>query len=332
MIRARFSLLTACAWFLVMGCSWESGDSGDFTAWNDSYNWVNFSGVYRAPSGGLIVTDYNGTPGSTETTVTSPQDTLGTSVASQHTYSGTLANRPVSAGSMTVDCVGFHFADNGSGTLVGSVAGTSGTINYTTGVWTLNLGALDFGEGNRIAVTYKYVEGATTGSTDPGNTGPGIYSFVVAQTGNILRFTDSSGARYEGYISGVSTPGGNPTDTSAGNTTTAGTSGSGATGTTANQNGTASGQGSSTAAQGGVSQTPPQGRLFGEAIAQFEVQGTSAAGRQVTITGTLQLDYTTNQQRTSAALANRTMNGTWIEDSGATGDIVGSASQITVAL
>ena len=34
------------------GCEWSSsGDGG--TTWSDEYNWLNFSGTYRAPDGGV---------------------------------------------------------------------------------------------------------------------------------------------------------------------------------------------------------------------------------------------------------------------------------------
>lgn len=305
---------------LVVGCSWEGSNNTDFTAWNDSYNWINFSGTYRSTAGGVLVADFNGTPGSASSTVTSSETTLGTSIGGQHTYAGTLANTPVSPGTMTIDCAGFHFSDDGSGTLAGSIAGTSGSINYSTGNWTLNLGGLDFGDGNRIAVNYRYVEGTSTGSADPGSTGVTIYSMVVAQTGNALVFRDSAGGQYTGYISGVSTAGGNPQEqTTAGGNTTASTGTENVT--PQGQNSTASGSSTTIDGQGSSTQTErPQGRVYGDAICQFEVQGTSSAGVGVTITGTLNLTYTSDTTTT------RTMNATWIEDSGATGDISATAS------
>lgn len=58
-------------------------------------------------------------------------------------YSGTLSDFPIEAGSMTVTALTSAgatpevFTDDGLGVLTGSIAGT-GTINYTTGAWTLD--------------------------------------------------------------------------------------------------------------------------------------------------------------------------------------------------
>ena len=52
----------------LVGCEWNTGD--DAESWSSSFNWVNFSGVYRGAGGGLLVTDYTTTPsvpGSTNT-------------------------------------------------------------------------------------------------------------------------------------------------------------------------------------------------------------------------------------------------------------------------
>lgn len=52
------------------------------------------------------------------------------------TYSGTLAVHPIVAGTFLPTSGVESFTDNGSGVLTGSLGG-SGTINYTTGAWTL---------------------------------------------------------------------------------------------------------------------------------------------------------------------------------------------------
>jgi hypothetical protein len=56
-------------------------------------------------------------------------------------------------------------------------------------------------------------------------------------------------------------------------------------------------------------------------IGSFEVRGKSAAGYSVTITGTFQ-----GTVGTSLQLEGRTINGTWIEEGGKTGDVNGAAS------
>jgi len=196
--------------------------------------------------------------------------------------------------------------------LVGSIAGTSGSINYTTGNWTVNLGALEFPVGVEISANFRYTEGGTTGSVEPGSTGKPIFSLSVAQTGNILRFTDNNGAVYEGQISGISAP-----------------TGGGAT---------AAGEGGHIDPQGASPAVTTPSTQTGTAIGQFEVQGQSSSGTHVKITGTLSLDFTTSTRTittpgvrgnttdsTSVQSNNRMLKATWIEDGGQTGDIVGSA-------
>ena len=55
-------------------------------------------------------------------------------------YSGTLAVRPIAPGSFRPTDGVETYVDNGNGTLTGSAGGT-GTINYTTGAWTLDFNA-----------------------------------------------------------------------------------------------------------------------------------------------------------------------------------------------
>ena len=303
--------ITALILTVTAGCGWEGSNNDDFSAWNESYNWANFSGVYRAPSGGLVVSGFEGTPGSAPTEVNYSQ-TFGTGVSGVHGYAGSLSRIPVVAGSVTFDCGSYHFSDNGSGVLVGSIAGTGGTVSYDTGSWSINLGALEFPVGVEIIANWRYTEGGSTGHAEPGNTGRSIYTFSVAQTGNALVFTDSNGGQYSGYISGLSTTGGNPG---------------------AQPVDTASGEIPQTYPQGQTATAQQQTTGSGEVVAQFEVQGQSSAGVHVRITGTLQSHYTatasaasTAGQQASVVISSRVMNGTWIEDNGMTGDIVGAAS------
>lgn len=55
-------------------------------------------------------------------------------------YSGTLSTHPILVGSFTATDGTETFTDNGDGTLTGSAGGT-GTINYTTGAWSLSFNA-----------------------------------------------------------------------------------------------------------------------------------------------------------------------------------------------
>jgi hypothetical protein len=67
--------------------------------------------------------------------------------------------------------------------------------------------------------------------------------------------------------------------------------------------------------------TPAAGE---EVIAQFTASGVSPAGYNIRMVGTFQGTYN------AGALQSRSLNGTWIEDGGKTGDINGSASPIAV--
>lgn len=51
--------------------------------------------------------------------------------------SGTLSYLPIESGSVVLTNGTLTYSDNGTGTLFGSLSGYSGTINYTTGAWTV---------------------------------------------------------------------------------------------------------------------------------------------------------------------------------------------------
>ena len=68
-------------------------------------------------------------------------------------YSGTLAVHPIVAGTFLPTNGVESFVDNGNGTLTGSAGGT-GTINYTTGAWTLHFNAAVI-VGRNIRVRYN---------------------------------------------------------------------------------------------------------------------------------------------------------------------------------
>lgn len=315
MKHVQYVLLAAASLALMAGCGWEGNNGDEFSAWNDSYNWVNFSGMYRDSGNGVLVAGHENVP-PTPATETAKTTNIGVGISGLHVYSGTLPSTPIVPGSVTIDCQGFHFSDNGSGVLTGSIAGTSGSVNYTTGSWSLNLGGLEFTQNAAITANWRASEGGTSGQVVPGSTGaPPVYSFSVAQTGNLLTFTDSNGKVYQGYISGISSPtsGGNPPSTAAG-------------------------QGQNIQPNGTVTAEAPSVQS-GSAIAQFEVEGTSISGAHVKITGVLSLDFVISttvvttpgffgntSQSTSTESHNRTMRATWIEDNGQTGDILGTAA------
>lgn len=81
-------------------------------------------------------------------------EAAGTTVAGGG-QSGTLANSPVVPGSVTIVVGGGQFTDNSLGQLVGTVAGSSGTINYGTGGFTMTYTAPP-PAGTPMVATYNY--------------------------------------------------------------------------------------------------------------------------------------------------------------------------------
>ncbi len=291
---------------MYTGCEWDTVGE-DEESWNDAYGWVNFSGMYRAMDGGILVTDFtytspeDGTEGTvTETAVAG--EIIAYGVDESHAYGGSLENGPVSAGSLAISAGGFVFNDNGDGTLTGT-AGTAGTISYASGAWTIDLNALEIGAGVAIVAGYVYeASGPSAPQAEPGNTGGPIYTFLVEQLGNRLTVTDSGGAVYTGVISDVASTSGQ----------SAGSSG--------------------------------QSLVIGQVIATFNVSGVSRAGMNVRITGTLTANYGRETDTAGGGadaggaaaggddavqiertyLQGRLMSATWIEDDGTAADVVGT--------
>ena len=81
---------------------------------------------------------------------------------------------------------------------------------------------------------------------------------------------------------------------------------------------------------GGLISNTVQDAVGFEVTATFEVSGVSASGIGVTIVGTFQGEYTDNSDTISNYIINRGMQGTWIEDNGTTGDVVGYSTDIAV--
>lgn len=192
----------------LMGCDWSSG--GGVTSWNSSYNWVNFSGVYRGLNGGILVTDYTSTPGAPGVTNSVLNETVGTTTGSSTVFNGVVNKRPVIPGSFSVSTAGYQLQDNGDGTLSGS--GATGSIDYGTGAWSFDLGGSQpFPDaGQPIRASYQYTVSGTSGSGAPGrgSTGKTVYSFTVFQEGQLLQITDNNGAVYSGNFGSVRSSGG----------------------------------------------------------------------------------------------------------------------------
>lgn len=302
-------LIIAVAMFA--GCEWDTVGE-DVESWNDAHGWVNFSGIYRALDGGILVTDFTytstaGGGGGTNSGGASVQtavsgEVIAYGVDDKHAYGGTVENHPVVAGTFAISAGGFVFNDDGDGVLVGT-AGTAGTISYANGAWSIDLNALEIGQGVAIVAGYVYeASGPSAPQAEPGNTGDPIYTFLVEQLGNRLTITDSGGSVYTGTIQDLA----------------------------------------STSGETGAN-TP--NLVAGQVIATFTVSGVSAAGKSVRIMGTLTAGYSRSTSSTSTGggdvdpagggagdtidlervyLRGRLMSATWIEDDGTTADIVGA--------
>lgn len=271
MMRLTGCLVLSLVLAFVMGCEW-TGSSGGGT-WDDSYSWVNFSGTYRAPDGGAIVSSFNVTTGGSEETDTQiTGEIIATGVSGTDQYGGTLDNTPVKEGSLTINAGIFTLTDNGDGTLTGT-AGTDGSINYETGTWTIDLKGQIIANGEVISASYVYISGGDGGQVDSGTDDDAIFSLIVSQTGNQLAITDSNGGSYSGTISSVSTTGGDKSGMTSGQVTA-----------------TFSAEGTSS---GGHAVTLT-GTLYGDYTAPSTdaVTGTSASG---------------------GSLNDRVMDGTWIQ-------------------
>lgn len=57
---ALIGMCVAVAALGFMGCEWSSSSGNE--SWSSSYDWVNFSGVYRGADNSLLVTDYTTKP------------------------------------------------------------------------------------------------------------------------------------------------------------------------------------------------------------------------------------------------------------------------------
>ena len=121
------------------------------------------------------------------------------------------------AGSLTI-AVGSSYSvrDNGSGGLTGS--GLQGTIDYSTGAWTIDFYGNTVPQNTDIIASYNTYKPGTEADDKSGTTGKTIYSFVVAQEGENLAITDNNGCSYQGSMGSVRTTSGS----TSGSTPTAG--------------------------------------------------------------------------------------------------------------
>lgn len=283
------------------GCEWTGG--GGVDQYNGRYNFVNFGGVYRGIGGGLLITDYTDSAGSSVGDSASGGvngEVVATGNGSSTAFAGTLKKHPLVAGSVTIAAPPAYTFKDVNGTLVAvSPSGSSafGSINYQTGAWTLDFRGAALDSGAKIVATYQFSESASsntagngtgTSSSASGVSGAKIHSFTIEQYGNVLRIVDNNGKLYEGQLGDIRSA-------------------------------------------GGVGQTSTNVTVLAgdEFIANFNASGVSAANKKVKMVGT----FNARVQSASGVtfvLDDRTMQGTWIEEGGRTGDINGSTAAITL--
>ncbi len=281
----------------IVGCEWESPSSDE--TWSDSYNWVNFSGIYKNPAGGSVVTDFTSTTTATTNDANRPALPVGpTTVAigdGGNSYSGLLL-ADVVPGSLQITAGGVVLTDNGSGGLMpDSGLGTiNGTISYLSGAWSINMGGIMITAGQAITARYSvYQSSGTTvvpgsgSSKTHGTTGTKILSLTLMQEGNLLTIIDSDGMSYSGKM------------------------------------------GSLRSASGDLGTAPRRGDIV---IGQYSVKGSSRVGLPVEIVGVLQGTVSVSGGATSFVMSGRNIQGQWIEKvaGGKVGDVVGVARDAAI--
>ncbi len=199
----RFACMGAMAAALaagLAGCNWDTG--GDADNWNSSYEWVNFSGVYRGSVTTTLDPDYKpSTPGATN----SASEAF-IQLKDRANAGGQVSKRNLVIASVTISTSeGAFFADNdGDQVLTGN--GGSGTINYATGEWSIVVpDAFIPTDGNAtVTVSYAYaIAGTEESGTEFGTTEVEDYSFTVHQDAQYLTVTDNTGMSYQGEINKI---------------------------------------------------------------------------------------------------------------------------------
>ena len=284
----------------IAGCSWETGD--DATSWSSSYNWVNFSGVYRGVGGGLLVTDYTTTPSIPGVTNTyNETESGGTLPARGTSKSGKVSHGSIVPGSfiVTVGSIATLSDSGKAGVLTGS---GSGSVDYAGGTWSIEIDTWSTVD-QQISVSYSYTvsrDGTNAGGAESGATRVSIYSFNVSHSGQNLTITDNNGSTYTGKIKEIR-------------------SASGAENTDIEQ--VANDEKSAGKITYYESELPEDGDAI---VATFECSGVSSALMQVKIVGTFQ------GMVAASIFTSRRMDGTWIELGGKTGDINASTSEVAI--
>lgn len=196
--KIGLSVLVAATALFVTGCDdWEFGGSADQTS--NKHDVVNFTGLYRAEDGGVLVTDFTVTSDEPPDPVSVSNVQIGSTNGVATVFQGTLPHQGIIPSTVIISLPGFVLTDDGSGSLTGT-AGSSGVIQYPNGGWTVDTGGIAPAPG-QIRASYQH-EGSAA-QQGPGATGRRIISFNVRQDGNNLRFTDNNGSVYEGTLGNI---------------------------------------------------------------------------------------------------------------------------------
>lgn len=195
-------LVSAISGSLFWGCEWTSSDEN--SSWSGSYDNMNFAGTYRI---GVSITEGSSTTddGETVTQVVTVEERVGSYNTKDLAYAGKLHGGVV-VDSVTITAGGFVYSDNGAGVLVGNMPSAgSGTIDYSSGAWSITMVGNQLYNGNIIA-TYSYtldVSGGSSGEgTDP--TSPiMVKSITISQNGQHLTMALTNGSTFSGQFTSV---------------------------------------------------------------------------------------------------------------------------------
>ena len=320
------------------GCEWTS--SGSDSTWNESMDWVNFSGLYRASSGRALVGDFTSGPNQTQPgngddveiiQEFAVSDEQGPTQEGPFTvFSGSINydNRGtpgwrLKPGSVRVNITGGggalgSFSDSGTdiraevnGPLEGSYSQVSGgpnfngsgSVNYDTGAWSISLSSDEpFLQDAQISYSYVVMQqsGADGAAPAPGTGGAGG-SAVSTRGGRVNTIqVNQLGNRLTFRLS----------------------------------------SGHELTGQLGIVTLPggdDTGRSAGDVSATYEVSGT-IDGDTVTVTGTLSGVYVPpadiqfvnpTEPVVSGIMSDRVVQGIWMQSNG-TADLFGRAPQQSV--
>ncbi|HPC18958.1 MAG: hypothetical protein KBC66_02200 [Kiritimatiellae bacterium] len=187
---AWMGVLAAALALGAAGCDWDTGSDAEH--WSGSYDWVNFSGVYRGSVTTTLDPDYQ--PAATNSKV----DTF-TMFRFQTQQNGKTTRAPIAKGSVTITVAGAGLTDpDHDGQLTGPLG--TGSFNYDNGTWAIDIlpAYRNDDENQSIYVAYGYV--TEESGTEFGAAQTEAYSFTVHQNGEKLSITENTGASYSGRI------------------------------------------------------------------------------------------------------------------------------------